>query len=145
MLTHPWTECQHPKLGWVEQIDGWSGEVNISVAIRALYTKFWKVPEAHRDIFWPLERCQHTCGQSASTQNWDELSKYMGRVGRSNISGAIRALYTKFFWEVSERHRDISRPLRRCWHTYGQSAGTQNWTELNKYMGEWGCQYLSFH
>ena len=41
-----------------------------------------------------------------------------------NISASIRAPCTKFFLEVSEIHRGISRPSTGCWHTHG-------WAEIH--------------
>ena len=42
-----------------------------------------------------------------------------------SISASVMAPYTKFL-EVPEAHRNISRPLGRCWHTCGQSASAKN-------------------
>ena len=112
-----------------------SGEVNISASISTPCTNFLEVSETQVNMFRPLGRCWHMHGQSVSAQYWDKLRKYMGEMG-VNISASVMAPCTKCYFEVPEIHRNISRPLGRCWHTCRQSASTQNWAKLSKYMGE---------
>ena len=118
---------------------------SISASIKAQCNKYFlEVLETYRNISISLERCWHTCGQSGRTQNWPKLSKYIEEE-EVNISASIRAPCTKYFLEVPETHRNISRSLGRCWHTFGQSASTQNWVDLSKCMWECGGQYPSFY
>ena len=66
-------------------------------------------------------------------------------VGSSISQLPSKASCTKLFLEVPATHRNISRPLARCWHTCRQSISALNWAELRKCMGQWGCQYLRFY
>ena len=52
-------------------------------------------------------------GRVLVPRNWAKLSKYIGS-WEVNISASIRAPSTKFFLEVPETHRNISRLHGRC-------------------------------
>ena len=145
MWTDPWVDHQCPKPGQGEQIHGGVGR-SICQLLLGLHTpNVLKMFLKHkgtlldylRGVDTPMDRVPAPKTGMSWANTWGS--------GEVNISVAIRALYTKFFWEVSERHRDISRPLRRCWHTHGQSASAQHMSKLSKYMGEWGGQYVSFY
>ena len=66
--------------------------------------------------------------------------------GRSNTSASIRAPCTKYFLEVPDTHRNISRLLERCWITCWQSASAQKPGQVDQiHGGRWGGEYLSFY
>ena len=90
------------------------GEVNISASIKAPCTKYFLRFLRHIGTFLdylggvdiPVERVP-------VPKNWAKLSKYIGE-GEVNISASIRAPYTRYFLEVPETHRNISRSTGRC-------------------------------
>ena len=59
----------------------------------------------------------------------------MWGVGEVNISASIRAPCTKYFLEVAETHRNISRSLGKCFDSCGQSASAPKLGQVEKIHG----------
>ena len=87
--------------------------------------------------------CWHTFGQSASTQNWAELNKYMGK-WEVNISASVRAPYINF-WRLLRPIRTFLDNLRGVDTPMGRGLVPNNLSKLSKYKGEWWSQYNSFY
>ena len=86
------------------------GKVNISASIMASYTKFFGRFLRHKETFFRqlggvdthMDRVPAPKSVLSWANTWGSGEVY--------ISVAIRALYTKFFWEVPETQQNISRP-----------------------------------
>ena len=129
----------------VEQIDG-GGEVNISASVRAhapiIFWRFLTHIETFLDHSGGVYTSEGRVPAPKTGLHWGNTWES----GEVNISASVMASCTKIVLEAPETQRNISRPLGRCWHTHGQSANTQNFAELRKYMGGVGrsiCQLQS--
>ena len=114
MLTHLQAQCQCPKLGQVEQIHLGMGRSICQLLLRPhAPNTFWRF-QNHIEIFLDhLGGVDPPVGRVLVPNYEAKLSKYMGE-GEVNISASIRAPCTKYFLEISETHRNMSRVLVMC-------------------------------
>ena len=83
-------------------------------------------------------------GRVLVPNNQAKLSKYIGE-GEGNMSTSIRAPCTKYFWKFLRHIRTFLDYLGDVDPPVGRVLAPNNQAKLNKYMGEWGGQYLSFY
>ena len=89
-------------------------EVNISASIRTLSTKFClEVPQTHRNISDYLGCVDKPMDRAPAPKIQAMLSKYIWE-REVNISASIRTPCTKYFLEVPQTHKNISRSCGRC-------------------------------
>ena len=111
-----------------------SGQVNISASIKASCTAFiWEFLRHIGTFVYHLGCVNTSMGRAAPPKTRPNWANTLGSM-EVNISTSIKAPCTKYFLEVPETHRIISRSLGRCWHTCRQSASALNWAGLSKYL-----------
>ena len=117
--------------------------VHFSLCLHA--PNFLEVPETCRNIFRPLGRWWHTCGQSASAQKLGWVEQIHGGDGKVNISASFRAPWTKFFLRFLrckgiclDHLGGVDTPVDRV---LAPKTGL-NWANT---CGRWGGQYPSFY
>ena len=109
-----------------------SGEVNISVSIRATCTKFfWRFLTHIETSLGHLGGVDTPVSRVPAPKIWTKLNKYMGE-GDISIPASIRALCTKFCLEIPETHRNISDYLGGVDTPVGRVPVHKIWAKLSK-------------
>ena len=83
MLPNLQVDCQHSKLGWVEQIQRRVGMSISQLLLGPHAPNILEAPKTHRNICRLLGRCWHTCRLSTSNKNQSQVEQRHGRVGQS--------------------------------------------------------------
>ena len=121
MLPNLQVDCQHSKLGWVEQIQRRVGMSISQLLLKPHAPNILEAPKTHRNICRLLGRCWHTCRLSTSNKNQSQVEQRHGRVGRSVFQLLLGPHAPNVLWRFL-RHigtfldhlRDVDTPLVRA-------------------------------